>query len=191
VHDAASDEELARVTVEGTFTWGGWEAPPVAIDGDHVWVHFDGHWTDVDWRTGDARDVPATDRTYELANGRYAVQRDDVWEVRSWSDRSLLGSVDLPRGWYAFFSPDGRYLRAFPNETSPAHWVPRVYDTATGSGRMVPDAGDDFGWTPAGDLLVVADGELKVCPPPGSECATRPFDRDTGDLRIGGNPYES
>jgi len=191
VHDAATDEELARVTVDGSFTWGGWEAPPVAIDGDHVWTHFDGHWTDVNWRTGAARDVPATDRTYELANGSYAVQRNTVWEVRSWSDQSLVGSAALPRGWYAFFSPDGRYLRAFPNESAPAQWQPRVYDVATGAERTVADPGEDFGWTPSGDLLVVDGGELRVCPPMGGECSTRSFDRGSGDLRIGGNPYES
>ena len=191
VHDAATDEELARVPVEGRFTWGGWEAPPVAIDGDHVWVHFDGRWTDVDWRTGEAHDVPATKQTFELVDGSYAVQGNHSWQVRSWTDGEVLGSVDLPRGWYAFFSPDGHYLRAFPNETSPKHWVPLVYDIAAGTSGPVGEPGDGLGWTPNGDLLIVDGDELRVCPPIQGECRSRTFDRGDGDLRIGGNPYES
>jgi hypothetical protein len=191
VHDAATDEELAQVAVPGQFTWSGWAAPPVSIDGDVVWLHLDDGWTEVNWRTGDYRRVPGTRQTFELANGRYAVQSGRSWQVRSMSDSALVGTVDLPRGWYAFFSPDGRFLRSFPNEGSPEEWSPRVYDVAAGTTLVVDDPGEDFGWTPSGDRLVVDDDELRVCAPTTDECRSRPFDRGSGELRIGGNPYES
>lgn len=196
VHDAATDKELARVEVDGP-AYGGWEAPPAAIDGDRAWIHLRDHWVEVDWRTGSVRDVPGTSDTYEVANGSYAVQsrrhasgRTDAWEVRSWADGGLLGTADLRRGWYAFFSPDGRFLRAFDNE-GPGDADPIVYDVASGASRQVDDDGEDFGWTPEGDLLVVAKDELRVCTPVTDVCRSRPFVRDIGDLRIGGNPYES
>ncbi len=49
VQDVVTGEELSRSSVTGTFTWGGWEAPPVALDGDWVWVHFDDGWLEVGW----------------------------------------------------------------------------------------------------------------------------------------------
>lgn len=195
VHDTATDEELARVDVAGP-AYGGWSAPPVAIDGDLVWVHLADRWVEVDWRTGSVRDVPGTGTTYEVANGAYAVQSGgyterpgEPWEVRSWADGSLIGTADLRPGWYASFSPDGRYLRAFPNEADPRSWRPEVFEPATGLSRTVPD--EDFGWTPSGDLLVVEGDQIRVCTAMTGECRERSFDRGAGDLRIGGNPYES
>lgn len=195
VHDAASDEELARVEVAGR-AYGGWTAPPVAIDGDRAWVHLAGGWVEVEWRSGMVHEVPNTENTYELANGVYAVQSGPnaeglrrPWEIRSWAGGELVRTVDLPRDWYAFFSPDGRYLRAFSQgddaETAPL----RIYDTLTGEFRDLPDG--DVGWTPDGDVLHVSQDEIRVCPPLGGECRGRPFDRGAGGLRIGGNPYES
>ncbi|WP_284536621.1 sigma factor-like helix-turn-helix DNA-binding protein [Nocardioides sp. T2.26MG-1] len=193
VHDAASDEELARVPVRGT-AFGGWAAPPVSIDGDLVWVHFEGHWTEVDWRTGAVQEVPATDRTYEIQNGSYAVQRGSTWTIRAMEDSRALGTVRLRRGWYAFFSPDGRFMRSFPNGSeseSTDEIEDVVHDVATGETREITDPGEDFGWTPDGNLLTVRAGSLSVCQPISGNCRTRRFDQPSGDLRIGGNPYES
>src|SRR3954471_6059916 len=39
VTDLDTGAELSRTVIDGRFTWGGWEAPPVALDGDLVWVH--------------------------------------------------------------------------------------------------------------------------------------------------------
>ena len=102
-----------------------------------------------------------------------------------------VGAADMPRGWYGFFSPDGRFLRAFPNEVTPARWHPLVIDTVTGHSRELGDQDTDLGWTPDGDVLVVGDGRLSVCDVDAGTCESRPFDRGPGPLRIGGNPYES
>ena len=38
VLDVSTDAEVARVDVPGVPDWGGWEAPPVALDGEDVFV---------------------------------------------------------------------------------------------------------------------------------------------------------
>lgn len=192
VHDVVSDRELARVTIDGSFTWGGWEAPPVAIDGDVVWVHLDDGWTEVDWRTGDVRTVPGTGAVSEVANGVYATRdAHDVWTARSTDDGKAIGTVPLRKGWYAFFSPDGRYLRAFDNmgvgEGGP---TANVYDVRTGERRDIAGELDDIGWTPDGHTLQVTGHTLSTCAPMGGDCTTYAFE-GSGQLKLGGNPYES
>lgn len=193
VHDALADAELARVTVEGD-AYGGWTAPPVAIDGDLAWIHLGDHWTSVDWRSGSVAEVPGTADVYEVAGGSYAVwsRRDDTYVVRSMADQHEIGTVGLRRGWYAFLSPDGRHLRSFPNQRDSEDGIEAiVHDVASGAAREVEDPGEDFGWTPGGRMLVVDGDTLSACEVLTGACESRRFDRPPGDLRIGGNPYES
>jgi hypothetical protein len=192
VHDVVSNRELARVVVLDHPVETGWEAPPVSIDGDVVWVRTGRGWTEVDWRTGATRAVPGTEDTYELQNGHYAVQRGSVWEVRAMSDQSLVGEVRTPEGWYAFFSPDGRLMRSFPDDVPDAEAVPSafVHDVAAGSRFEHAHAGYDLGWTPDGNLLVLDGETVRVCEPLSDACTVRAFD-DTGTVRLGGAPYES
>jgi hypothetical protein len=192
VVDVTTSDELGRTPITGAFTWGGWEAPPVAIDGDRVWVHLDDGWTEVDWRTGRVRQVPGTAGVSEVANGSYAT-RDaaDVWTVHAMSDGHVIGTVPLRKGWYAFFSPDGRHLRAFDNmgtgEGGPAAVV---YDARTGAQRAVAGPLDDIGWTPDGHTLEVSGHHLRTCTPIGGDCTSYTFS-GSGSLKLGGNPYES
>jgi hypothetical protein len=192
VRDVVADRELARVTVLDHPVETGWEAPPASIDGDLVWVRTDPGWTEVNWRTGEVRRVPGTEDTYELQNGRYAVQRGEVWEVRAMADRSLVGEVHLNKGWYAFFSPDGSLMRSFPNDTrshdeTPPAWV---HDVASGIRFKHAGAGYDIGWTPDGHLMVLDGHEVRTCEPMAELCTVRAFDGD-GTVRLGGSPYES
>lgn len=200
VHDIPSDEEVSRVTLRGTFDWGGWEAPPVSIDGDRVFVHASREgWHEVNWRTGEIRIVPGTSDVHESANGRYATRDDqDVWTVREWRDGAAVGDLPLRRGWYGFFSPDGRFLWTFPNEVDEPASGPNteVYDVVTGAshGYDVPWERDDFdlGWTPDGDILIVDGDRVQVCGAATGECTERAVDNTSGGaIKIGGNPYES
>jgi hypothetical protein len=191
VHDAATDEELARVPVTGA-AYGGWDAPPVAIDGDLAWIHLQGGWTEVDWRTGTARAVPDTAATFEVQNGHYAVQSDRHWEIRSMADGSTVGRVDLTKGWYAFFSPDGQAMRAFPDDVRGPTPVSSVgYDVA--SGRSHPHAafGNVLGWTPDGHLLWSHDGTVSVCELLSDDCHDHWTGLPSGTVRLGGEPYNS
>ena len=88
VHDAASDEELARTTIELPTTTIGWRAPPVAIHGDIAWIRGDDGWIEWAWRSGTTSLVPGTTSTYELAGGRYADWQDrSRWIIRTMTDR--------------------------------------------------------------------------------------------------------
>lgn len=195
VFDITAREEVARVTIEGDFTWGGWEAPPVSIDGDHVFVNvYPDGWIDVDWRTGEQRVVPGTEMVFESANGRYATRDEqDVWTIHDWADGAEVGVLPLREGWYGFFSPDGRYLKAFDNmDMEPDSEI--VYDVATGESYEYDapmDEDFDMGWTPDGDLLIVDGDTVRVCAPVTGECRERAIDDNGGGIKIGGNPYEA
>ena len=195
VHDAVSDRELARITVLDHTVDSGWEAPPVSIDGDLVWVrNFPVGWTEVNWRTGELHVVPDTSDTFELQNGRYAVQRGNDWVIRAMADQTVVGEVHLQKGWYAFFSPDGSLMRSFPNdvrgvdddETPSAY----VHDVATDTSVEYPDAGYQLGWTPDGHLLILAGHTVRVCEAMSGACTVRAFD-GSGDVKLGGAPYEA
>ena len=193
VHDVVTDRELARITVLDHPVETGWDAPPVSIDGDVVWVRTDPGWTEVNWRTGEVRPVPGTADTFELQNGRYAVQRGNVWEVRSMADRSLLGEVRMLKGWYAFFSPDGALMRSFPNDVKSVDDRPDsyVHDIGAGTRFRHTDAGYDIGWTPDGHLMVLDGDTVRVCEPLSDTCTATPFDGRATSVKLGGAPYES
>ncbi len=50
-----TDRNVAVVAVPGTFDWGGWIAPPVALVGSRVYVGTNDQTEVVNWRTGLAR----------------------------------------------------------------------------------------------------------------------------------------
>ena len=139
-----------------------------------------------------SRDVPDTGDTFELQNGRYAVQRGNVWEIRAMADQSTVGVVRMLKGWYAFFSPDGRLMRSFPNDVRDVDETPSAYvhDVAAGTTFEYPDAGYQLGWTPDGHLLVLAGETVRVCEAMSGACSVRAFD-GSGTVKLGGAPYES
>jgi hypothetical protein len=195
VVDVLTNEELARTEVGGTFTWGGWEAPPVAIDGHAVWVHFDDGWTEVTWPEvvvsvfSDTRDV------YEVANGHYAdpdPRRRGVWTIKQMANRAPVGRVRLDEGWYSFFSPDGNHLRAFADDVRGDERVTtRLYDVRTGESRDVPDAADAMGWTPDGHTLEVFTDRVRICEPIAGRCRTYDGDFSGGTVHVGDASYSS
>src|SRR5262249_35745206 len=55
VRNVRTDRNVAVVDVPGTFDWGGWAAPPVALVGNRVYVGTNDQTEVVNWRTGRAR----------------------------------------------------------------------------------------------------------------------------------------
>ena len=203
VTDVESGDEVARHTVDASFPRGfRWSAPPVALHGDLVWVHFGGGWTEVDWRSGAVRQVPGTEHVFEVAGGRYAERgsTDAPWTIRAMEDGHVLTRLQLDEEAYGTFSPDGRYFRVW--DMSRAFGVevePYVHDIDTGQRSPVPEGhspvskGTDVGWTPDGDLLTMTgEGVVQTCAV-GAEC------QDTGlvvdleldsEVLIGGGLFE-
>jgi hypothetical protein len=194
VRDVVTSQELARVGIGGTFTWGGWEAPPVALDGNVVWVHFDDGWTEVTWPEVVVEVSSDTENVYEVANGHFADwnSRRELWTIKEMSDHSTVREIRLDQGWYAFFSPDGRYLQAFPDDVRRIPEVDtKLYDVRTGESRGVPDAAEELGWTPDGHTLEVFSDRVRICEPISGSCRTHTYDFGDGSVKVGGASYES
>lgn len=198
VHDAASDVELARQHVDLGRKFGGWRAPPVAIHGDLVWVHGELGWTQWNWGSGVVQAVPGTASTYEVGGGVWADWQDrERWLIRSTADSGLVRELDLRPGWYGFLSPDGRYLRAFPNLRGSASRVDyEFFSVATGKAWQLRDLVEshdrvELGWSPDGHVLQLVDDTLSTCDPDTGVCTVTATDVGAGSVRLGGEPYGS
>ncbi len=197
-----SEETTARV--DGAFTWGGWEAPPVSLDGDTVYVGLDAQATAVLWRTGSSRpaaglpgsqapDVrdglsvsgPPLDRRYRATGPAQVVVADSGEVVRE---------LDVAADAFLGLSPDGRYVKVTDQDTAPGAPEPEtvtVVDVRTGTTALVDGLPHDYGWTPDGGLVRVTREEASVCSPGGRECRVVAQDLGPGEITIGGSSYES
>lgn len=196
VRDVARDEEVSRTTVRGEFGWGGWEAPPVELDGDLVYVGLDGPPAVVDWREEavvetpeglDPSSVPSVAGGLTVRSGRGTIDVVDV----------ATGDVvfSTPDGGYPYIdlSPDGRFAKVVQQDESEGEGFD-VVDLASGEVSTVDRAPWDLGWTPAGNLVSVdlEAGELTTCTPDGGSCTTDPISGPTrGELKLAGLAYES
>lgn len=196
VRDVWRDEEVSRTPVAGSFTWGGWEAPPVELDGDLVYVGLDERPAVVDWRAERVVETPAllTGSSVPTIAGGLTVQ----------NGRGTVDVVDLATGEVVFstpdegypyitLSPDGRYAKVVQQDAREEDGF-QLVDLETGSAQKVLGAAWEFGWTPAGNLVAVdlEGGEVLTCPATGGECRTDPVTGPTrGELKLAGNAYES
>lgn len=205
VVDVRTGQQVSRTAVDGAFTWGGWEAPPVALDGDTVYVGTDGRTQAVNWRTGALlpdRPWLGESRMPEVAGGHVVVSKQKVEDYAH--PEMDLGVLDAATGdqlvarhltaWgYLALSPDGRYAK-LAIEDDPTGDLPAgfdVYDVATGQKQHFGGNPWDYGWTPDGNLLRVDADSQAVCSPTTGTCDSRPVEPGKGELKIAGNSYES
>jgi hypothetical protein len=209
--DLRTGEMAGRVTVDGTFTWGGWEAPPVTTSGTRMWALFDGGWREFDWSTGTTRMVPDTaGASLDAAGGRYAdpartnwdpdSARKGHWTVHDFATGAVLREIVLEPGELAWMSPDGRHVRIDSGPTgydNSGHMTDppgpsRFVNVDTGVSVPVP--GDHvLGWTPTGDALAVdtAKDQLTVCGTDTGRCTVVDLELPEGKVKLGGLSYES
>jgi hypothetical protein len=194
VRDVGTDEELSRTTVDGAFTWGGWEAPPVELDGDLVYVGLDDDIVAVDWRAGEVTTTSLGGSSAPSVAGGHVVR----------SDRQSIDVVDLasdevlystPRDGYPYItlSPDGRFAKVVQQDEREEQGF-TVVDLRTGDETTIDQAAWDLGWTPEGNLISVdlKARELTTCTPTTGECNTSPISGPLGgELKLAGNAYES
>jgi hypothetical protein len=198
--------EVARTEVTGSFTWGGWEAPPVDLAGDRMWALLDTGWTEYDWKTGTTRVIQGTSGAgiLDAAHGRYALHGEETqtdWRVFDFVTGDQVATVPVASGDVGWMSPDGRYLRldkadaVFDGETgkmisppSPSRFV------SVDTGKVVAIPGQVFwGWTPQGHALSVDAGKdrLTVCDPATGSCDRIDLKIGSGKVKLGGLSYES
>jgi hypothetical protein len=209
--DLRTGHEAARTTVEGSFTWGGWEAPPVTTAGERMWALFDDGWREFDWATGQTRMIPDTAHAQlNAAGGRYADPSESNWDpgsarkghwtVHDFATNAVVREITLEPGELGGFSPDGRYVRVDAGPTmydESGHVTDppgpsRFVNVETGRSVQVP--GDRvLGWTPTGDAIAVdtTKDQLTVCDTDTGGCRVIGLRLPDGKVKLGGLPYES
>jgi hypothetical protein len=198
VHDVATDREAARVPVPGLGDWGGWEAPPVALDGDTVYVGDMEQTLAVDWRSGAVATAAWLGSGPPFVAGGRAMRTDD--EALHVVDLSTGGDLltfprDATNPLWAMLSPDG-------DQALVTSWKPRstepeleVFDLDAGTHVRVRGPGWSYGWTPDGDLYGVDATGVHECDSATGECTTTPLPAglNLGEafVHVGGRTYES
>ena len=193
VHDVSTDEEVARVSLPGSFEWGGWSGPPVALDGDTVYVGTDDVARTVDWRTGEVADSHVLGPGYPIVRGGHSVRSDgDTSLVVDAATGETLLAVPTKRYGYLSLSPDGKFAMLDAGKGF------EVYDVATGKHVGFDGSSFPYGWTAEDDLFRIEDQRVVTCSPTTAECttgsATIPSDgggMDPEDIRLAGQTYES
>jgi len=207
VIDLVTGDEIVRTTVDGAFTWGGWEAPPVTMAGHRMWALFDAGWTEYDWQAQKTRLVPGTAQApLAAAHARFMVDRGRTWQVRDLMTGAAVRDIPLSEEQgeptpTPSLSPDGRFARLA------SHFA--GYDE---SGRLIDDPGPYrfwslasgkvvtiksegvLGWTPGGNTLQVdaKSDRLTVCDPGTGSCDEIDLPvSGTGRVKLGGLSYES
>lgn len=194
VLDVDSDTEVARVRVEGSFTWGGWEAPPVELDGDLVYVGLDDATIVVDWRAGTVAPTELPGSQAPSVAGGHVVETagEEVRVIDLATGQTIYATPD--QGFpYVTLSPDGRYAKVV-HQDEMEDTTFEIVDLADGAATRVEGAAWDFGWTPAGNLVRVdlTAGTVTTCDPVGTECSDSPISGATrGELKLAGLAYES
>jgi hypothetical protein len=211
LRDVRTGEVKTRIPVTGAFTWGGWQAPPVSLSGDHVYVGMDEAMMDVNWRTEavTASKVLPKATMPEVVDGRMVVTNDpktlsdfsvidaqtgeQLLHVREPVNASKLGERLL------HLSSDGRHALGLPWSScteggDKCDWeLPTafIYDIASGDRDEINIDQTQLGWTPNGDLLKVDGTSVEVCGPQADQCRPTPVKIDGRTWRLGGTNYES
>jgi hypothetical protein len=211
VRDVTDDTVVAQHPLPDAFTWGGWNAPPVALVGDLVHVAVDDATAVVNWRTGAIErpdHLPAASYP-ELAGDVYAEAREEfsrrgeatTLTFRRLTDGSVVTREHFDQFAMAQFSPRGTFAmvqlgyRTY-DEKGNLIEGPRlaIYDMDTGERLpMEVRSGGHVGWTPDDQILSVDDETVAVCDPGTGECEEGPLPEEArgGAIKLAGTSYES
>lgn len=193
VRDLRTDEEVARVPVDGLGDWGGWEAPPVALDGDVVYVgDFQRSWA-VDWRTGVVTPAEHLDPGVPVVVGGRTVTTVGgelrVVDVATGDDLLAADGGEAP---YAVLSPDGRRLLVVDQLEGGYS----VYDIDARLSVQTDGSApaQNLGWTSTGELFSVDTNGVHACASDPTTCEDRPLPPGVdpkGFIHLAGRTYES
>jgi hypothetical protein len=194
VHDVSTDRDVATVDVPGTFDWGGWEGPPVALSGDEVYVGTNGKAQVVNWRTGASAPSDAVPgSTFPDVHGGHAVVQgiDSTLVIDASTGKTLVDISAGSGGGFVQLSPDGQFAMVSAG-IGPSKETTDIYDVATGSKVQVPHSG--WGWTYDSDQVFRVQGStLETCSTTTGECQSSsvPSVGKDEQVRYAGFAYES
>lgn len=211
--DLRDGSVAATVPLDGDFSWGGWDAPPVALEGGLVYVALDDAMQAVDWRTGEVTTTPLPSSTYpDIDADRYLSIDNGVTADGTGLDASIRVQdasgetlLDLPNvgDRFASMSPDGEHLMVLPYlMIGDSGQIQRltdvvVYTVDTGEKMDLPPSPvGGYGWTPDGLVFSVTGDSVTLCDADAGTCSTTPLDLGLTDgeldtLRLGGMVNES
>jgi hypothetical protein len=161
VRNVRTDRNVAVVAVPGTFDWGGWSAPPVALVGSRVYVGTNDQTEVVNWRTGRAMTsttVPGSQ--FPDVHGNHAVvegtQSTRVVDVAS---GKVVLKVAQRHGFvFVQLSPDGRFATTSGGMGEGVSGPFTVYDLRQGTSVRLHNADWGYGWSADGDHVYRVNG---------------------------------
>lgn len=197
VRNVRTDRNVAVVAVPGTFDWGGWIAPPVALVGSRVYVGTNNRTAVVNWRTGRAwrsRTVPGSQ--FPEVHGKHAVvdaaRSTRVVDVAS---GKVLLRVSQRHGFvFVQLSPDGRFATASGEVGAGEFGRLTVYNLRRGTSVRLHKADLGYGWSAGGDNVYRVNGStMTICNATTGDChATHiPALPPHASVRYPGITYES
>ncbi|WKN49811.1 hypothetical protein [Nocardioides sp. Arc9.136] len=203
LRDVRSGEEVRSFPVRGSYTWAGWVAPPVALDGDTVYVGLDDATLAVDWRSGEVSTSTLPGSTMPAVRGGRDVvdvvegpRAQDAEAVVAVGSREELLVTSGPEQ-LASLSPDGRtallhgYRLCKDDDRCSFTEDGVLVDLETGRRVDVAlDGASGSGWTTDGRLLVVTAETVAVCDATGA-CTPTSVEVDEAGIRVGGTLYEA
>ncbi len=171
-----------------------WDVPPLALDGDTLFVGYRHEMAAVDLATGETSTIPGSEGGGPLVSGgRIVTGTDTTIDVVEATSGETVLSVDVdPETFpYGTLSPDGRFLRVVLQDEAADETT--VYDLSTGQAQTF-DGVYGWGWTADGDLIKAADDTLTTCDAATGSCEDEPISPAIGKNaapRMGGTIYES
>lgn len=208
VLDLRDGKAAAVFPVEGDFSWGGWDAPPVALSGDRVYVSLDEETVAVTWRTGESATagVPGSsypdieaDRFLQVENDVSGDELDATVRVLDAMTGEVLLELPGVGDRFASLSPDGRSVMVLPyllmdddGQVGPIEGAV-LHDVEDGRSLGLPTSPPGgYGWSPDSGAISVGPDGLTRCSLDG--CSTTPVNRgafEGGTFRLGGMVNES
>jgi hypothetical protein len=200
VRDVTTDQVVASVDVPGLSDWGGWEAPPVSLDSDDVYVGTSSGAVVVNWRTGE---VTTSDvlppGPPDVRSGRTVVSDDGETTVVDATTGASVFTVPSPGKYdpWVRLAPDGRSVTALDLGQGQPKGGLDWYAVDTGAHATLPGDPSTYGWDATGDAYSVTQDGITECLAAGHMCRTTPLpegvrlDDAVYFVRLGGVVYES
>ena len=194
IRDATTGETVSEVPLPD-LPPSYWDVPPLALDGDTLYVGYESEAVAVDLATGAHHGVEGMPGGIpDVQGGRTLAQQGTTVSVLDAATGELVRSFEVGHDAWGTLSPDGRHLAvsAFDDETFEENLS--VYDVGTGElvdlGQLAGAQG--LGWTAAGDAFAIDRGVLTTCDLGSGDCTKRDVDVPSDAfVKLGGRVYES